>query len=263
MVWFFKKKRPGAALEQLAATGLWDFHNHVLHGVDDGARDLEQSVAMVERLGALGYRQLAVSPHFDAQRAQPSVETQRPIIEQIEAALGREFAGPRLRTGAEVIFDDTLVEGWEDGVFPCIGDARDTYLVEFAFGSGRVPRRFEDAAFRMRVKGATLVLAHPERVADFQSDPGLVRVARSAGMLFQLDVMALVGRYGGKARRLAYSLLEKGEYHFACSDIHRPHDLDTLEQALSALADWDMDVACRLVSHSPRDLIEGTFVSEE
>lgn len=263
MGWFSKKKKPKAAFEELCDLGLWDFHNHVLFGVDDGAQDIKQSRAMLKGLRDLGYRHLAVSPHFETDTGEPSVETQERIIEKITTELGGELQGLGLSTGAEVIFDDTFVSRWEDGFFPCIGDARGTYLVEFGFGAGRVPQKFEYAAFRMAIKGVKLVLAHPERFADFQKDPGLVRAARGAGMLFQLDVMALVGRYGAEAKRLAYSLLEEGQYEFACSDIHRPDNLQTLEEALNALADWDWDAAARLVSHNPRRLIEGDFEPEE
>jgi protein-tyrosine phosphatase len=233
-----------------------DLHNHVLFGVDDGARSVAQSVAMLDGMAQLGYAEIAVSPHFDAASGEPGIGKQIVLIDAIEIA--RDGASlPRIHPGAEIMFDERFLDPAHAALWPPIGGKGSAYLVELGMQPGAVPARLEEQVFRLTARGLTLVLAHPERIADLQRDFFRLEKIRRAGMLLQLDIMALVGRYGSKAQAMAVKVLGEGGYDLIASDIHKPEDLPLLRRALLCLCDDFGDSFEKLASMAPRLLLEG------
>jgi len=75
--------------------------------------------------------------------------------------------------------------------------------------------------------------------------------------LMQMDVMAIVGRYGRTARETAVEMLERGLYDIAATDLHHVNDIGMLQEALCSLSEWDGEVFNRLFSMNPWHVIEG------
>ena len=142
------------------------------------------------------------------------------------------------------------------GRIPTVG-AGPAYLVELGFVPGSVPPGIEQFLFRQRVEGRVLIAAHPERTPDLQRDPGRAESLRRAGLLFQTDVMALVGRYGREATRTATALLELGAVDIIATDIHRPDDLSLVAEALDLFWDRDPSEFVRLLSTNPQLVLKG------
>ena len=42
----------------------FDIHSHILHGVDDGAKDLDESIALLEDIYSQGITDVIATPHF-------------------------------------------------------------------------------------------------------------------------------------------------------------------------------------------------------
>lgn len=256
MAFSFSKPRRRVPVPEIAPLGLVDVHNHVLFGVDDGARSVAESLQMLDGLAQLGYTDIAVSPHFDASAAEPGLTRQVTILSAINAARPDD-ALPRVFPGAEIQLDERFLDPMFERLFPPISGQGSTYLVELGMHPGSVPSRLEDIVFRLTARGLTLVLAHPERMADMQRDTARLVELRRAGMLLQLDVMALEGRYGGKAQSCARGLLERRGYDLIASDIHKPDDIELLRRSLLTLYDNYRDSFERLASIVPRLLLEG------
>jgi tyrosine-protein phosphatase YwqE len=145
---------------------------------------------------------------------------------------------------------------------PRIGGGR-TYLVELGFFPGSVPMGIENLLFKLRIQGLVLLAAHPERVTDHQRDRDRAAKIRTAGMLFQLDVMSLVGKYGRLAERFAFDMLENGMIDLASTDIHRADDLKLLEKGMTALHRWDAGEFIRLFSTNPSAVLDGREIPED
>jgi protein-tyrosine phosphatase len=115
-----------------------------------------------------------------------------------------------------------------------------------------------DLIFRMKLKGVTPLIAHPERCFEFE---GKTRAADAAGQgaLLQLDIGSLIGRYGKNAEKLARKFLDAGLYAVAATDLHSPvgaekwlsESLKALEKAVGAKA------ASQLLSERPAKLLSG------
>lgn len=233
-----------------------DFHNHVLAGVDDGARDEAESRAAVERFVACGAQALIATPHFDAS-----------LVPQPERFAARMAA-----------LDDAwgVLQAWARDALPDLGLARGVelkldlpdpdctderlrlaggrfVLVEFAAMS--VPAR-SDLPLRSIVdQGFVPVLAHPERYAGFDEELRRARDWKDAGALLQVNAGSLTGRYGERPRHNALLLLADGLADYLCSDYHARGAIATAELLGDATGEGDAyDV---LVRANPHRLLQG------
>jgi protein-tyrosine phosphatase len=248
------KQKAHFAWSNLAPHGLFDLHTHVLPMVDDGARDWDEAVQMLDGLAELGYVKIAATPHFDNLRLEPSAAAQTNMISKINEK--RNHCAPEIFPAAEIVFDNLFFAQEEKGGFPHLGPQR-TYLVEFGPFPGSVPAGIEKAAFQVIARGVSLILAHPERCPDLIEKPRYLDLIRRSGVLFQVDIMSFAGRYGLGPQRQALSMLGRGEIDFASSDLHSASDLPYLRRALDELARVDKAEFARLVSDNPRLVLEG------
>jgi len=183
----------------------------VLPGVDDGAKDLAEALALCEAAAADGIRILAATPHV-----RDDYPTTPELMEDALAEL--RAAGPPLE----------LVSGGELDLAELERPAEE--LARFGLGGGTWllvetpylgwPLDLAERLFRLRLNGFRAVLAHPERNRDVQERPELLEPIVAGGTLVQLTAASVDGRLGGRARRCARDLLERGLAHMLASDAH-------------------------------------------
>lgn len=236
--------------------GLVDLHLHLLPGVDDGARTLEDSVAMARALASLGFTALAPSPHHREEYASRSRELCAQKLDEVRAALSAAGLTFELFVNAENFFlDDALLPDVATGTARTLSAGK-VLLVEAPY-QGPLPM-LADVVFRMKLKGVTPLIAHPERCFEFEKKGRAAELVRG-GALLQLDVGALTGRYGKTAHKLARGFLDDGLYAVAATDLHGPVGAEAwVGDALKALE----KVAGRagfeaLFSARPRRLLAG------
>jgi protein-tyrosine phosphatase len=198
-------------------SGYVDLHCHLLWGVDDGAKTVEDSLEMARALVDVGFSTVAASPHNRPEYApKPVAEARLAEARRAFAAAGIPLA---LEPNSENFFlDERLLDSIGTPSGRPLG-AGGYLLVEAPYTSP-LPA-LTDLIFRMKLKGVTPLIAHPERCMEFERD-GRAADAVQAGARLQLDVGALVGRYGPRAKKLARAFLEDGLYAVAASDLHSP-----------------------------------------
>lgn len=236
-------------------SGLCDLHCHLVPGVDDGARTLEDAVEMARALVDLGFTTVAPSPHARPEFPSYSRETVEARLGELRTGLERAGVKLALGTNAENFLDDAFLRGLGTPEARLLGAGR-YVLVELPH-TAPVPT-LTDLLFRIRVKGVTPVLAHPERCLEFERK-GRAAEAVRAGALLQLDVGALTGRYGGTAKKLARSFLEDGLYTLGATDLHGPVGArEWVGKALTELRGKVGEQAfTRLMATSPARLLAG------
>ncbi len=194
--------------------GFVDLHLHLLPGVDDGCKTLDESLEMARVLIGLGFTTVAPSPHnrpeyAPAEKAVAALETVRLALLEKGLRLG-------LEVNAENFFlDETLLST----LTRRIGAAGKYLLVEAPY-TAPLPA-LSDQIFRMKLKGVTPVIAHPERCFEFEKK-GRAEQVVELGAVLQLDMGALNGRYGKNAQRLSRQFLDAGLYGIAATDLHSP-----------------------------------------
>jgi protein-tyrosine phosphatase len=197
--------------------GLCDLHCHLLYGLDDGAKTLEDTLEMARALVDLGFSAVAPSPHNRPEYAPKAFALER--LAEVERALKLDSIPLSLAPNSEnFLLDERLISGIGTEDERRLG--RGGYLLVEAPYLAPVPV-LPEIIFRLKLKGVTPILAHPERCHEFER-PGRALEAVRAGACLQLDVGALTGRYGPKAKKLARVLLEQGLYALGATDLHSP-----------------------------------------
>lgn len=197
---------------------LVDLHLHLLPGVDDGCKTMDDTLAMARALVALGVTMAAPSPHNRPEYASREVALQR--LDEVRAELAKHGIPLSLDVNAENFFlDEGLLTTLPTPESRRVGAAGRYLLVEAPYTSP-LPQ-LTDVLFRMQLKGVTALIAHPERCLEFERK-GRAAAAVQAGALLQLDMGALIGRYGKSAQKLARQFLDEGLYAIAATDLHSP-----------------------------------------
>jgi protein-tyrosine phosphatase len=238
--------------------GYVDLHCHLLPGVDDGARTPEDALEMARALVDLGFVAVAPSPHARPEYASAEVCLER--REALEAALARAAIPLRLYSNAEhaLVLDGFLESLGTPGCRPVNGGR---YVLLEAPYQAPVPA-LPDLVFRMVRRGVIPLFAHPERCQEFQRPGRAEEVVRLGGRL-QLDLGALINRYGPVARRLARAFLEDGLYGVAATDLHGPVDARLwVGKALAELeARAGAGAVQALLSEHPGQVLRGETLS--
>ncbi len=239
--------------------GFVDLHCHWVYGIDDGAKTPDESLAMLRGLYELGFSHVVATPHmrpgmFDNERADLVAAYERTLLHVRD-----EDRIPELSLGSEHFFDDVVFQRIAQGVeaaLPYAGGK--SVLVELPVTAFplRLSHRFADLARR----GLRPVLAHPERYEPVWDDTGALDPLIDVGALMLLDVAALSGKYGKQPRKCAERLLDDGYYAAACSDAHRPDDVDAVAEGIERLEKRaGKDEAAYLLGEGPRGILEGRF----
>jgi protein-tyrosine phosphatase len=197
---------------------LTDLHNHLLPGVDDGARDVEEAVAAYERMRQAGIERFVATPHLDGSLTmRDGLAARLDAFDRaradLQAALGADAAS--IAGGAEVKLDVPEVDLSDPRVR--LGGTRHV-LVEFPFMS--VPPQSARALARIRESGWAPVVAHPERYGGAAGAMKTMVAWREAGASLQINSGSLLGRFGDEARGVALQLLEAGMADLLASDYH-------------------------------------------
>jgi protein-tyrosine phosphatase len=230
-----------------------DLHCHLLWGIDDGAKTAEESLAMARTLVKLGFGAVAPSPH--ARPEYPGEAAVAARRAEAQALFARENIALDLHPGGEHLFDEAFLGHAVSKERRSINGTR--YILVEAPYVGTIPG-LPDLIFRLRTRGATPVIAHPERCAQFEGKGQAAEVAR-VGAALQLDVGALTGRYGKTARKLALQFLEQNLYAIAATDLHSPVGAeDWVGRSLEELKrEVGKEGVTRLLETNPRRILAG------
>jgi protein-tyrosine phosphatase len=236
--------------------GFVDLHCHWVAAIDDGARTLDEGLAMLSGLHQIGFDQVVATPHmrpgmFDNDRA--SLERAFGAMQQTLSAASTRL--PAVHLASEHFFDDVIFGRLMRGeALPYPGGK--SVLVEF--GPAAFPLRVQHRMFDLCRAGLVPVLAHPERYEPVWRDDACLDPLLDAGAMLLLDVCALVGKYGRAPQRAAEKLLEDDAYEAACSDAHRPSDVEGVARAIERLVILVGDAESkRLLADGPRTILSG------
>jgi protein-tyrosine phosphatase len=196
-----------------------DLHTHILPGLDDGARTIEDSMAMARAALADGIRTIAATPHVRDDYPTSADEMERGVHD-VRHALTSNGIDLEVVTGGEIALE--RLQALEPNALArfALGDAGRHVLLEFPYYGW--PLDLETRVFELRGKGLAVVVAHPERNAEVQAAPARLERVVERGVLVQLTSASLDGRLGRRAQKAAFELLERGLAHLVASDAHDP-----------------------------------------
>jgi len=235
-----------------------DIHCHILPGIDDGPLSVAESLAMVDLAVADGVSTIVATPHtFNGVYMTPP-EAIASGVDALNGILTDENIRARVCPGAEVHTCNAFGRKIIDGLAGTINHSGKYVLVEFPFQT--INPGTSEELFRLKHKGITPIIAHPERNILFQRDTDLLHDMVGMGCLVQITAMSITGELGEEAMGCASTLLQRHLAHVIASDAHstwgRPPILSNGVKVAAKIL-GSMAEARKMVTDIPRAILCG------
>ena len=203
----------------MAAEPFVDIHCHLLPGIDDGAKDLEESLTMARLAVADGISTIVCTPHQCGNYACNQTDTIRREVETLQDALYQAQIPLKILPGADVRIESDLVAELRADQILSLADQQRHVLLELPH---ELYFPLEKLHHHLKMEGVTGILSHPERNQGILNQPGLVKPLVEQGVLMQLTAGSLVGTFGEQVQKFSENLICNGLIHFISTDAHSP-----------------------------------------
>lgn len=199
-----------------------DIHNHVLAGIDDGAKIREETNTLIYRMKELNIAGAITTPHTFYGLWNNTAST---IKKAYDNAIETDTNSSFLKGYAsEYLLDTTLIARINKETLLCI---KDTYLL-VELPPFNNPIDLYEMLFELKIKDYKTIIAHPERYRYFHDNSKKINKLKESGVYFQLNLLSLTGFYGKEIQKMAERLLENEMYDFTGTDIHNERHIDEL-----------------------------------
>ena len=200
-------------LKELIQDKFVDIHSHILPGIDDGAKNIEQSLEIISEMEKMGFSKIIGTPHtysgiYD--------NTNKTIEKSYNLISSKSEINIKIDYASEYMIDENIVEKAEDKSLLCIKD--NFILLELSYISP--PLNLYEILFKINLCGYKIILAHPERYPFYFNDFNEYYKLKNAGCYFQLNLTSTVGHYGNDVINVAEKLLKNKLIDFVGSDVH-------------------------------------------
>jgi protein-tyrosine phosphatase len=230
-----------------------DLHCHILPGLDDGAKTIEDSLAMAEEAIQDGITHLVATPHASNDYRFDFVKV-RAARDELQARVQGRLT---LATGCDFHLDHENLTQLKIESSPFCINQKDYLLVEFNEFS--IPPAMDQTLHDLQLMGLRPVITHPERNGILRAQPDRLRTWVRQGCFVQVTAGSLSGVFGPGAREDAWTWIKQGLVHFVSSDGHnigrRPVKLRFAFDAIAG--DLGREVAQALLEENPRAAFEG------
>ncbi|MFS0922005.1 tyrosine-protein phosphatase [Enterococcus casseliflavus] len=195
-----------------------DLHCHILPGVDDGAENIEASIAMAEQAVSQGITHILCTPHHNNGKYTNPKSEVISLVASLQAELDKKKLPLTLLEGQEVRITGDLIEHIRNDKI-LFTDLEDTYIL-IEFPTMEVPSYTEQVFFELLQMGKVPVIVHPERNAHFRKDPNNLIPFLEMGCLAQLTAPSYVGVFGKDIQKTAKVMVEHNLVQMVASDAH-------------------------------------------
>ncbi len=198
-----------------------DVHCHIINGIDDGCRTIEESIETVKNLKSLGFSKIVLTPHYlyDSKYCANNKE-KKDKFNTLKKEIEKENIDIDLYLGNEIYINYHIEDLVKDKEIHPMNNTK-YLLIELSMYNEI--QNVEDYLYELKVKGFIPVIAHPERYLYFQKDYKKMDRLYDSGVLFQCNYGSIIGQYGKDAKKLLKYALKKDMVTFMATDIHRPN----------------------------------------
>ncbi len=217
-----------------------DIHAHWLPGIDDGAKNIEESIEIISYLNSLGFNKLVATPHVMSDFYNNSTQVIQEKLQLVKDAVAKTNLDVQLFAAAEYNLDEEFVKRIANKDLLTLPN---TNIVLFELSYINPPNNLKVVVKDLFVKGYQPLLAHPERYPYYAADIAKYEELKDMGVQMQINLMSLAGHYGPQAKQIAKYLLDKNWVDFVGTDIHKKAHSTSIEKALQTeeirtLCEW-------------------------
>jgi protein-tyrosine phosphatase len=233
-----------------------DLHCHILHGLDDGAGSLEESVAMAKIAQKDGITTIVATPHlFRSNLPADDFVSIGDRRQELRRAIANNSVAVEVKGGAEVHISHNLVNEIRAHRNNLVINGSGYMFIEFP--SSHIYPGVNKLIFDLMSEGIIPIIAHPERNSVFARHPGLLYDLVRMGALAQANSGSLNGLYGREPSENILCFLKWNLIHFLASDGHNSTSMPPrLSEAVrSAEAVIGREQARSLVEDNPRAVL--------
>ena len=220
MIFNLFKSKP--TLKELIPEGFVDIHSHVLPGIDDGAKDVEDSLKLISEMKKIGFSKIIGTPHIYPGLYNNSLGT-------ISKAFGKiKNIEPNVSFAAEYFLDESLIKLSKRKEIICL---KDNYiLIEMSFIN--LMNHFQEIIFQLIINGYTPILAHPERYLYLNEKISILKKLKKMGCKFQINLLSTVDYYGEDVNKLSDKLYQNDLIDFVGTDIHNQDQINKFNEKI-------------------------------
>lgn len=195
-----------------------DLHSHILPGIDDGAPDIETSVALVSELAAGGVTDVVATPHYMEETIyiSPAIKN-RLLLKDLQKRLDDAGIEVKVHLGNEIYISKNVIDLVRKRLVAGLFES--SYILVELPMSGDFPDYY-DIFLELIRAGYKVVLAHPERYTSFQKDFSLIDEMYEMGVLLQCNIGSFAGQYGRAAMKTARKMAKAKMIWGVGTDIH-------------------------------------------
>ena len=209
----FNLFKPKPTLKELIPDGFVDIHSHILPGIDDGAKNIEESLALISEMKKLGFSKIIGTPHTYTGLYDNTNDSIQNAFNNLKDNLDEEI---KLDYASEYMLDNEIFYSAKNKKLLCL--KRNHVLVEMSYLSP--PTNLYEIIYELKVNGYSPILAHPERYLFYKNNFREFKSLKEKGLMFQANLLSSTGYYGKDVLRLLNKLLENNLIDFVGSDIH-------------------------------------------
>jgi len=171
-----------------------DFHTHLLYGIDDGSKTIEESIELLKESKKRGIDELILTPHYiENSKYNCNNSDKMDLFKKLKKRMKEENIDIKIYLGNEVFFTDNIIELIEKKEISTLNGSK--YIL-FEFPMGPVYNNTSEVISTLVSNGYTPVLAHPERYKRFQEHPEIAKEYLRMGVQLQGNFTRLFVKYG-------------------------------------------------------------------
>ena len=195
-----------------------DFHTHILPNIDDGARNIEETIELIKEAKQAGFDEIILTSHYIENYYETDVPERDMWVKAISDNLNAKGVDIDLYLGNEIYISNNMMQLLIDGKASTINNS---CYVLFEMPLNAEPMDLYNVIYSLQENKLIPVLAHPERYSFVQKEPELIYDLIQKGVLMQANYGSILGQYGKKAEFIVRKFYENNMIHFLGSDVHR------------------------------------------
>jgi len=197
-----------------------DIHCHILPGIDDGAKNLDDSLAMCRMAVADGITHMTVTPHVHPGRFDNNLKTIQPVFDQLQQLLLAENIPLSISMAGEVRLSAEVLMLHGQKQLPFLGRWQGRQLMLLELPHDGIPPGSDKLAKWLLDRDILPMIAHPERNRAIAENINRLEPFLQLGCLLQLTAMSVTGRFGDSAFKAAHKILDQDWAAVVASDAH-------------------------------------------